>query len=237
MRISGVLLAGLLVALAAYTALGLAADRHVDAGGQLVLGALTWVVLVAAGTQVVPERRLQVALVVAIATLGEAVASLGWGLYTYRLDNLPSFVPPGHGIVYIAGMSVAALLARHERLLVGTAAAAAVCWGVAGVTVLPRQDLGGAIAGGALVLVLLRSRRPVYAGVFAVVAALELYGTGVGTWTWAATIPGTGISNGNPPSGVASGYVLLDVLAIAGAARIAAAWRGRATMRPCPSTT
>jgi hypothetical protein len=47
------------------------------------------------------------------------------------------------------------------------------------------------------------------------VAALELYGTAVGTWTWAQTIPGTGIPNGNPPSGVASGYVWFDVTALA----------------------
>jgi hypothetical protein len=62
----------------------------------------------------------------------------------------------------------------------------------------------------------------VYAGVFLVVGALELYGTAIGTWTWAETIPGTGIPNGNPPSGVASGYVWFDVVALALAPRLLA---------------
>ncbi|MDX6478843.1 MAG: hypothetical protein QOG29_1430, partial [Gaiellaceae bacterium] len=57
--------------------------------------------------------------------------------------------------------------------------------------------------------------RGVYAGVFLTVAALELYGTAVGTWQWHATLPGLGIPDGNPPSGVASGYVCFDVLALA----------------------
>jgi hypothetical protein len=66
-----------------------------------------------------------------------------------------------------------------------------------------------------LLLFLWRSRsRAVYASVFLVVAALELYGTALGTWRWAAELPGLGIPNGNPPSGVASGYVWFDVMAM-----------------------
>ena len=41
----------------------------------------------------------------------------------------------------------------------------------------------------------------VYAGVFFMVAALELYGTAIGTWTWSASVPVLGLSAGNPPSG------------------------------------
>jgi hypothetical protein len=47
-----------------------------------------------------------------------------------------------------------------------------------------------------------------------VVAALELYGTSIGTWRWARDLPGLGIPDGNPPSGVASGYVWFDVMAM-----------------------
>ena len=49
---------------------------------------------------------------------------------------------------------------------------------------------------------------------FLVVGALELYGTSIGTWRWASTLPGLGIPDGNPPSGVASGYVWFDVMAL-----------------------
>ena len=66
-----------------------------------------------------------------------------------------------------------------------------------------------------LLLFLWRSRnRALYASVFLVVAALELYGTAIGTWRWARTLPGLGIPDGNPPSGVASGYVWFDVMAM-----------------------
>jgi hypothetical protein len=62
--------------------------------------------------------------------------------------------------------------------------------------------------------------------VFLVVAALELYGTAIGTWRWAEQLPGLGIPNGNPPSGVASGYVWFDVMALLLAPRLPAAGRG-----------
>jgi hypothetical protein len=203
-------------AIAAYLALLLFVDRYVDLTGQLALGAATWIALLVALRCVSPERRAQALIVVAVATCGELIGSIVWGVYTYRLENLPSFVPPAHGLVYLGGLALAGSLARRERLLVGVALVAVLTWGVAGVTVLPRSDVGGAIGAILLAVYLVRGRAPsIYAGVFLVVAALELYGTAIGTWTWAATIPGTSISNGNPPSGVASGYVWFDIVALA----------------------
>ena len=95
------------------------------------------------------------------------------------------------------------------------AAAGAATWGLLGLTVLPRRDVAGAVGVPLLLVFLWRSRnRAVYAGVFVVVASLELYGTAIGTWHWARTLPGLGIADGNPPSGVASGYVWFDVMAL-----------------------
>ena len=92
---------------------------------------------------------------------------------------------------------------------------AAATWGVLGLIVLPRRDVAGAIGVPLLLLFLWRGRnRAVYAGVFLVVASLELYGTAIGTWRWARELPGLGIPDGNPPSGVASGYVWFDVMAL-----------------------
>jgi hypothetical protein len=136
---------------------------------------------------------------------------------------LPSFVPPAHGLVYLGGLALASSLARRERVLVGFALIAVLTWGLAGVTVLPRSDAGGALGAILLAIYLVRGRAPaIYAGVFLVVAALELYGTAIGTWNWAPTIPGTSVSNGNPPSGVASGYVWFDIVALALAPRLLA---------------
>jgi hypothetical protein len=112
-------------------------------------------------------------------------------------------------------------------VLVWTALAAVNAWAVLGLVGVPRLDVGGAIGAGLLSYFLLRGRAAaIYAGVFLVVAGLELYGTAIGTWTWAAEIPGTGVPNGNPPSGVASGYVWFDLVAIALAPGVLAAVQG-----------
>ncbi len=80
---------------------------------------------------------------------------------------------------------------------------------------LPHRDVAGAVGVPLLLLFLWRGRnRAIYAGVFLVVASLELYGTAIGTWRWSHDLPGLGIPDGNPPSGVASGYVWFDVMAL-----------------------
>jgi hypothetical protein len=198
-----------------YLAALLGADHFASYRGQLALGLLTWLVLAAALSRLPATVRVQTLGVVCFATVGEVTGSLIWGVYRYRLHNLPLFVPPAHGIVYLSGLALALRLRAHARPLVVTAAAAAATWGLLGLTVLPRRDVAGAIGVPLLLAFLWRSRnRSIYAAVFLVVASLELYGTAIGTWRWAPALPGLGIPDGNPPSGVASGYVWFDVMAL-----------------------
>jgi hypothetical protein len=200
---------------AAYLAALLALDHGAGYPEQLALGALTWGVLAAVLVRVSAERRAQALGVVVFATVGEVTGSLIWGVYTYRLHNLPLFVPPAHGLVYLTGLALATAFARHARVLVAAAAVAAASWGLLGITVLARRDVAGAVGVPLLLLFLWRGRnRSIYAAVFLVVASLELYGTALGTWRWARELPGLGIPDGNPPSGVASGYVWFDVMAL-----------------------
>jgi hypothetical protein len=202
-------------ALAAYLAVLLAVDTQASHTQQHVLGAITWLTLVAVAIPLSPGRRAQLVGVVAFATLGEVTGSLIWGVYHYRLHNLPLFIPPAHGLVYLCGLALSIALVRHHRALVAVAFAIAAGWGIAGITVLPQRDVAGAAAVPLLLAFLWWSRyRAVYAGVFLVVAVLELYGTAIGTWRWVPTVPGLGISDGNPPSGVAAGYVWFDVMAM-----------------------
>ena len=228
------------VVVACWTAGGLLADHQVGRTGQLALGVFTAGVLLSLLALHPPAVRVQTLAVVGIATLGEVVGSIIWGVYSYRLENLPTFVPPGHGLVYLAGMSLAVLAARRPNVLLGVAITGATVWAVLGLTVLPSTDVSGAIGCTFLVVVLLVTRRPVYAGVFLVVAALEIYGTAVGTWTWQSAVPGLGIPQGNPPSGAASGYVVFDVVALALTAQIAAVvaliQSRRARSSPVPTT-
>jgi hypothetical protein len=203
------------VAGAGYLAALLAVDRHLSLHGQWALGALTWAVLLTGMRLFPPERRAQALGVVLFATIGEVTGSIVWGVYSYRLGNLPMFVPPAHGIVYLTGVASMLALRRHAGALVATAAIGAATWGLLGLAVLPRRDVAGAFGVPLLLLFLWRSgNRAVYASVFLVVAALELYGTAIGTWRWATELPGLGIPDGNPPSGVASGYVWFDVMAL-----------------------
>ena len=157
--------------------------------------------------------RAQAIGVVVFATIGEITGSLVWGVYHYRLHNLPLFIPPAHGLVYLSGLALARTLPKRAARLDRRARLRRLG---------DRRADGPATHGrrrrvrrAALVVFLWRSRsRATYAGVFLVVAALELYGTSIGTWRWAPSLPGLGIADGNPPSGVASGYVWFDVMAM-----------------------
>jgi hypothetical protein len=226
--------------IAGYLAALLAIDTQVDLSGQLLLGALTWVALLFAARPLSVERRAQVAVVIAAATVAELTGSIIWGVYSYRLHNLPTFVPPAHGLVFLGGLALSEAFRRHARVLVFAAATLATTWGILGLTALPRTDAAGALGVPLLLVFLWRSHaRAAYAGVFLVVAALELYGTAIGTWRWAEQLPGLGIPDGNPPSGVASGYVWFDVMALLLApyvlAMVERTWPLR--RRPVPGTS
>jgi hypothetical protein len=197
----------------AYGGAVLALYTHDVGVGERALGVLTWLVLLCALWPLPALARAQALGVVAFATIGEVAGSIVWGVYHYRSDDLPLFVPPGHGLVYLTGLAVTRIVG--ERRIILAAAAGSVGWGVAGLTLLPRFDVAGGLGVAVLGASLWRSRaRAAYAGVFFVVAALELYGTSIGAWHWTRTLPGLGITDGNPPSGAASGYVGFDVMAM-----------------------
>src|SRR5688572_17960337 len=66
---------------------------------QMLLGSATalflWLFVRASGV----DAR-QVLCAIGVATLGEVVLSLGWGLYSYEHALIPLYVPPGHGLFY-----------------------------------------------------------------------------------------------------------------------------------------
>ena len=225
------------LAMLAITTLGLALDRYADLGAQMLLAVCAWGFLAIAFAYLTPMERAQTSVVVMVATMAEVIGSVIWGIYSYRLGNLPLFVPPGHGLVYLTGLRLSQTRwpAARPRVFVGLAIAVVTTWALLGLVVFERRDVAGAVAGAVLVLFLLRGRAPaVYAGVFFAVAYLEIYGTAVGTWTWAEEIPGLGVADGNPPSGAACGYVFFDIAALSLAPSLLAAW-GALRRRLAPS--
>src|SRR2546430_11573008 len=84
----------------------LALDHFANLDEQLLLGAATWLILIASCAHLSREDRARAMLVVLVASCAEVLGSIVLGAYTYRLDNLPAFVPPGHGLVFLAGLRV-----------------------------------------------------------------------------------------------------------------------------------
>ncbi len=216
---------GFAVCVAAIIVGFLALDQLATASEQLLIGVATWAALLVACIPLSGEDRARVAIVVVVATTAEVLGSIVIGAYEYRLGNLPAFVPPGHGLVYLAGLRISQspFVRRHRRAFLNATIAVISAWGLAGLVLLGRADLLGALCAALLIYVLVRGRAPtLYAGVFYMVAFLELYGTAIGAWTWAEVVPGTVVPAGNPPSGIAGAYVLFDIAAIALAPRLLA---------------
>src|SRR4029450_6577344 len=100
-------------------------DVAVGLGGQLVLGAVTWFVFGAALVPLTPEGRVRALLVVAAATCMEVIGSIILGVYTYRLGNLPLFVPRGHGLLSFTRRALLGLPAATGMEVIGS-----IIWGV-----------------------------------------------------------------------------------------------------------
>ncbi len=207
------------VCLALYVPACLYADAHASLVQQYALGVATVAFLVTAIRVSSPGERRQVVAMVGVATVLEVGCSLIWGVYRYRLHNVPLYVPPGHGLIYLFALRWARtpLMARHGRLVCRLSLAAAAAWTLYDLTVVPRfgghPDLLGLCLLPIFAAFLRRPNAGVYAGAFLATSALELVGTGFGNWTWQAVMPVFHLPVGNPPSVIAGAYCMLDSVA------------------------
>ncbi len=201
-----------------YTPLLLLADSRITAlWQQWALGVLTFVLLYLAALKAPKEQRMQVWICVGVATGFEIFGSLIWGVYRYRLHNVPLFVPPGHGLVYLFGLLAARtpVVMRYGRRVGQVILAGAATWALLGLTLLPlltgRVDLQGAMCLPVFAWFVLRSPRwPLFAAIFIATGELEIFGTSLGNWFWLPVAPWTHIPSGNPPSVIAGGYCVID---------------------------
>lgn len=214
----------------------LVADGHSSLGQQRWLGVATWLVLLALLRRESPLVRAQVAIVVAFATAVEYTFSPFLGVYIYRLHNVPAFVPPGHGLVYLCALALGRTCWLHRGRSAFTAGTVIVGSCYSTWSLFARSDVLGLIWFGCLVGFLCLGRsRTLYVGAFAIVTYLELMGTHVGAWAWQAHDPTGLIPIGNPPSGAAGGYGWFDLAALFGAPALlrgGAALRARWTQEP-----
>ncbi|MGH8892914.1 MAG: hypothetical protein ACRDWY_06355 [Actinomycetes bacterium] len=213
-------------------------DRGAGVGWQRLLGAGTWLLLLALLRRETPLVRAQVAVVVVFATAVEYTFSPVLEVYVYRLENVPAFVPPGHGLVYLAALAIGRSAWVGRRLAACAAATVVVGGAYAGwgLFVSSRPDALGAFWFVCLVGFLAWGRsRGLYVGAFVVVTYLEVLGTWLGTWAWQTQDPTGLVTIGNPPSGAAGGYGWFDLAAVLAAPAVLAATR-RLNSRP-ESTT
>lgn len=211
--------------IAAFTFLSVAVSSllEIDASidRQQLLGAFAWMFLGALLIGENRETKAQVVIAVLFATVGEHFASIYMGGYTYRFENVPAYVPPGHGMVYLTAVALArsGLFVRHPGKIAVFVIAVWGTWSLWGISGYPdRGDWVGALLFAIFLAWLIIGRSPmVYLAAFFITTWLELIGTAVGAWKWAAIDPLLGWPQGNPPSGVGAWYCLVDAVAIGGA--------------------
>jgi hypothetical protein len=157
-------------------------------------------------------------IAIAFATLGEYFASVFMEGYIYRLGTVPAYIPPGHGMVYLTAIALArsGVFQRHARPIALLVLLCGGAWALAGFRGYTEQnDVTGLILYIIFALCVWKGPSPmVYLGAFFMTSWLELIGTFTGIWTWAEIDPASHLPQGNPPSGVAAYYCLVDAVAI-----------------------
>jgi hypothetical protein len=204
--------------------LSLVADAQAGLAAQAASGLCLWALLSWLLGRVSAEERRTLMVCVVIATAGEMFLSLGWGLYTYRLGNIPLYVPPGHALMLLLGITLARRMPEPvARAIVGCAVIYSLAAAAAGL------DTFGillclVLAAAALAM---PAQRRLYASTFVLSLALELAGTWLGNWRWAPEVPVLGLVTTNPPGAAGALYCALDAL-VAGTSLVLGARFGRA---------
>ena len=201
---------------------GLAFDQTVEFWGQTLTNVGIWGAFLYWLRRASADDQLMLAVCVFYATLGEIFLSLVWGLYEYRLFNVPLFVPPGHALLFMLGRYLAERSRDWITWFVPLAATPFVF--LLAVTGIGTLD---ALLFALFLLCMLSGRASkLYAVMFVLSLAMEVYGTWLGNWTWMPQAPWLGFTTINPPLAAGAFYCMLDMLVVATvAARLPAAPR------------
>jgi hypothetical protein len=195
---------------------GLLLDYHWVRFGQIAASAVAWMVCFGLFARADAKSRPALLACLAIATAGEVFLSLVWGLYQYRLGNIPLFVPPGHVLLFFLGMQIAGRI--PDRSVAWIAALAALV--IAGLAWSGRDTLGPLLYALFLLCLWISPSRKLYATMFVLSLAMELYGTWIGNWAWSSEVPWLGLTTLNPPIAAGAFYCVLDLLVVSATARV-----------------
>lgn len=157
----------------------------------------------------------QMIYAVILGFIGEHLFSIGLGMYTYRLGNVPLYIPLGHAVVLVAVVyfNKKPIVKEHQKFLENIFTIFVLLY--ATLFLIFASDVFGFVMS-LLVIFLLRNKpreRLFYLSMYIAVAFLEIVGTSYGCWFWPETawdaIPF--LKSANPPSGISLFYFLLDL--------------------------
>lgn len=163
------------------------------------------------------NKRLKEQMIAAvlIGFFGEYLFSVFLGMYTYRLGNVPLYIPFGHAFVYIAVLcfSKAASIKKHHSKLEKFFTIFILIY--ASMFLIFGNDVFGFVMTIATLLILRKKpkERLFYLTMYISVAVLEITGTSYQCWWWPSTAWGVFdfLPSYNPPSGISLFYFLLDL--------------------------
>ena len=154
------------------------------------------------------KERIEMIAVLAFATPMELFFSEVWLIYEYQRDLMPLFVPVGHYFLFDLGRRVARTIPERSPMIL--------------IFLLVPLVVFGAIQGtdtSAVILILLTlgfvqwgPEPRLYASMVWLALFMELWGTYLGNWTWASSVPWTGLTAWNPPLLVGAFYCFGDLL-------------------------
>ncbi len=161
----------------------------------------------------VVQRLMLYGLVIALG--GEAFFSLLLGMYTYRLENVPPYVPFGHTIIYasIYYLIREPIIIRFRQQLILTLSIGMTLY--ASAWLLAAHDLFGFLCT-MMVLWMFRrhpNTRLFFSAMYFMVVYLELIGTHFQCWAWPEVWFGIidAVPSANPPSGIGFFYFGFDL--------------------------
>lgn len=170
-----------------------------------------------------PEQRLMALIFVPFSAIGECIFSLVFGLYIYRLEMVPLYVPFGHGVLFSMGLLVAELeFTRQYETQLKPILISLYCLLFGGAILLLHDSLS--IIFGLVFLWVLRRKgyQTLYFIMGLLVLFVELTGTHWGCWAWTPHPFGLSwLQATNPPVGAFACYVLADL----GVMKLARRWQ------------
>ena len=154
------------------------------------------------------KERIEMIAVLAFATPMELFFSEVWYIYEYQRGLMPLFVPVGHYFLFDLGRRVAKRISPSSPIYLILALVPFVLYGA----------VKGTDTSAVLLLILTFGfirwgpEPRLYATMVWLALAMELWGTYLGNWTWASTVPHTGLTAWNPPLLVGAFYCFGDLL-------------------------